>query len=79
MHRMKQLKSTSQDLRDLFERNILVRHVAEDLQSCKAGESAVSVRGRMEESDFDVLGIDDDGVITQFVLFSHCVKSVPNF
>ncbi|MBI4301770.1 MAG: hypothetical protein HY664_04105 [Chloroflexi bacterium] len=64
---MKHLKSSSQDLRDLFEDSITVRHVAEKLQSCQADEDASVVRRRMDQLDFDVLGIEDKGVVYGYV------------
>lgn len=64
---MKQLKSNSQDLRDLFEHSITVRHIAEDLQVCQADNDAAVVQNRMEKLDFDVLGIEENGVICGYV------------
>lgn len=64
---MKQLKSTSQDLRDLFERSITVKHVAEKLKSCKAHDDSTVVRKLMEKLDFDVMGIEDDGAVYGYV------------
>lgn len=66
-HRMKQLKSAYQDLRDLFGCDIKARHILEPLQSCKAEESAAAVRRRMEKLDFDVMGIEDEGRIDGYV------------
>lgn len=65
--RMKQLKSTCKDLKDLFGREISVKHVLEELQSCRAEENAATVRKQMEELDFDVMGIDDKGKVDGYV------------
>lgn len=66
-NRMKQLKSSSQDLRDLFEHSINVKHIAEKLQSCQDGDDAIEVKRRMDELDFDVLGVEDEGVINGYI------------
>ncbi len=64
---MKQLKSSSQDLRDLFEHSINVKHIAEKLQSCQDGDDAIEVKRWMDELDFDVLGVEDEGVINGYI------------
>ncbi len=64
---MKQLKSTSQDLRDLFEHSITVKHVAEKLKSCKAHDDAAVIKKCMEKLDFDVMGIEDEGAVYGYV------------
>lgn len=64
---MKQLKSSSQDLRDLFEHSITVRHLVEKIKSCQADDDAAVVRKRIEKLDFDVLGIEEKGVIYGYV------------
>ncbi|MBA7652395.1 hypothetical protein ES703_60229 [subsurface metagenome] len=64
--KMKQLKSSSQDLRYLFE-NITVKHVLERLQCCNAKEDAVIVKKRMKKLDFDVMGIKDKGITYGYV------------
>lgn len=61
MERMKQLKTTSQQLMELFESRILVRHIAEQLESRSGDENASEVLGWMQERDFDVAGIEDQG------------------
>ena len=66
-HRMKQLKSTYRDLRDLFGRDINAMHILEQLQSCHAEESAAVVRQRMEKLDFDVMGVEDKGEVDGYV------------
>jgi hypothetical protein len=64
---MKQLKSNSQDLRNLFTQNITVRHIAEDLKYCNVETGAEVVREYMEKEDFDVLGIEEDSLICGYV------------
>ena len=66
-HRMKQLKSSYRDLRDVFGRDINAMHILEQLQSCHAEESAAAVRQRMEKLDFDVMGTEDKGEVDGYV------------
>lgn len=64
---MKQLKSNSQDLRNMFDRSITVRYVAENLQVYQIDDDAAAVRKYMEKHDFDVLGIEEDSIICGYV------------
>jgi CBS domain-containing protein len=64
---MKQLKSTCEDLRTLFERDITVRHVVEELKTFDLNDKACEVQKEMEELDFDVSGIRRDGVVYGYV------------
>lgn len=54
---MKQLKTTSSQLRMLFTENIKTYHVAELLESRDECEDAITVRKYMDERDFDVIGV----------------------
>jgi hypothetical protein len=64
---MKQLKSTCEDLRNLFERDITVRHVFEELKTFDFNEKACKVQKEMEELDFDVSGVRRDGIVYGYV------------
>lgn len=64
---MKQLKSTYQDLRDLFTSYINIRHILEPLKSCKARESAATAKRRMENKDFDAMGVEDKGKVEGYL------------
>ncbi len=64
---MKQLKSNSQDLRKMFDYNITVRYVTENLQFCQIDDDAAVVRNYMGKHDFDVLGIEKNGIICGYV------------
>ena len=64
---MKHLKSNSQDLRGLFEDSITVKYVAEPLKTVPAQEEAAVVRQWMEALNFDVVGVEDTGVICGYV------------
>ncbi len=68
---MKQLKSTSQDLRSLFEDSITVKYVAEPLLSVPAQEDGEFVQQWMESINFDVVAIEDGGIIGGYVERHH--------
>lgn len=83
--RMKQLRSSYEDLRNLFAESITVRHVLEKLQSCHSDDDAVIIRKHMEEDlDFDVMGVEDDGRVYGYVESSelgtgHCKRYEKTF
>jgi hypothetical protein len=64
---VKQLKSTYRDLSIIFEKDITAKHVSEELQSCAADEKAEVIQKHMEKLDFDILGIQNDGIIYGYV------------
>jgi hypothetical protein len=55
------------DVKELFENSITVRSVAEELQSRNANEDASIVLKSMAELDFDVMGIEQEGVTYSYV------------
>jgi hypothetical protein len=64
---MKQLKSSGEDLRELFDQNITMRHIAEPLTSFDADHPASAVRLFMEERDYDVVGVRHTGLVSAYV------------
>ncbi|MBI4188291.1 MAG: hypothetical protein HY529_03685 [Chloroflexi bacterium] len=67
MKRKKQLKSTSKELLNLFEDSILVRHIAEELEFCEDDENMDIAQKKMDERDFDVLGIAKNAIVYGYV------------
>ena len=63
---MKQLKSSLGDLRRLFARTITLRDIAEPLVSFDHGQSAAEVRAFMEQREYDVVGVRENGVVTGY-------------
>jgi hypothetical protein len=55
------------DLHDSLDDSLLVRHIAVPLESCSVNDDAKMVRGRMEEKNYDVLGVKENGVIQGYV------------
>ncbi|TAF04893.1 MAG: hypothetical protein EAZ77_14945 [Nostocales cyanobacterium] len=72
---MKQLKSRSQDLRSLFEKNITIEYVAEPLKAVKADADITKIIHLMELQDFDVVGVETEGTITGYVERSTLIES----
>ena len=63
---IKHLKSSLSELRELFERSINVKHVAEPLISFDANYSASQVRKFMEEKDYDDIGVRQNGLVSGY-------------
>jgi len=63
---MKHLKSTLNDLRQLFSRSITLRDIAELLESFDLGQPANDVRTFMEKREYDVVGVTDHGVVVGY-------------
>jgi len=63
---MKRLKSSAEDIRDLFTTSITARHIAEALVSFDADRSAAEVRTFMKKKDFDVIGVRHDGQVSHY-------------
>lgn len=63
---MKQLKSSLEDLREIFERGITASHITEPL--CSFDESAIAqkVKNILGEKDYDVVGVRTKGVINGY-------------
>lgn len=64
---MKHLKSSLYDLRELFDRSVSVRHLAEPFVSFDAQRLAAEVRAFMEAKNFDIVGVRDNGVVVGYV------------
>jgi CBS domain-containing protein len=63
---MKQLKSSLRDLREIFERSITVKDIAEPLASFDVGSSIDDVHKFMDINDYDVIGVRKDGLIVGY-------------
>jgi len=63
---MKQLKSSIEDLREIFEKGITARHITESL--CSFDESAIAqeVKNILDEKDYDVVGVRTKGIINGY-------------
>jgi hypothetical protein len=63
---MKHLKSSLPALRALFDRSITIRDIAEPLVSFDAEHPAPQIRSFMEEKDYDLVGVRQDGLVTGY-------------
>lgn len=64
---MKHLKTSLQDLHDLFSQNIPVRYVAEPIASFDDSAPCGAIRSFMSEHDYDVVGVRRAGIIVGYV------------
>lgn len=65
---MKYLKSTSEDLKLLFNQHITVKHIAESFRSFDDDANTATVKNFMKNMDFDVIGIREKGKIIGYAL-----------
>lgn len=65
-HKMKHLKSSLRDLRQIVER-ITVRHLAEPFVSFDGQRTTAEVRSFMDDKDFDIVGVRRNGVVAGYV------------
>jgi len=70
---MKRLKSSAEDIRDLFTTSITARHIAEAFVSFDADRSAAEVRTFMKKKDFDVIGVRHDGQVSHYAKRSELI------
>jgi hypothetical protein len=64
---MKYIKSSSHELRDMFENSISVNTISEKLICCSPGDNALEVRERMSIDDFDVLGVYENNQVSGYI------------
>ena len=64
---MKHLKSCLRDLREIFDRTLTVRHVAEPFLAFDGPRPALEIKAFMDERDFDVVGVRQDGIVVGYV------------
>ena len=68
---MKHLKSTSSDLRRLFEKTISIREITEPLTSFDSDRDISSIKAFMEAHNYDVVGLREGGVMTGYLCLHH--------
>jgi hypothetical protein len=65
---MKQLKSSVGDLRRIFSRTITLRDIAEPLVSFDHTQPAAAVLAFMEQREFDVVGVRQQGMVAGYLV-----------
>lgn len=71
---MKHLKSRSQDLRSLFEKNITIQDVAEPLKAMPSDAYVTDVLHLMQAQNFDVIGVETGDTISGYVELSSLIQ-----
>ena len=82
---MKQLRSSSEDLRTMFDHVVTVHHIAEPLASFDSKACGPRVREFMDCKEFDQIGVRRDGHVYAYALKSDlsddtlgsCAKPIP--
>jgi predicted transcriptional regulator len=64
---MKHLKSSLRDLRQVFDRSVSVRYIAEPFVSFDVQRHAPEVSAFMEAKDFDIVGVRQNGTVVGYV------------
>lgn len=59
--------SSYHSLKSLYEENITVKSIAQELEFCSKDVSAISIRSKMEEKHFDILAVEDEGEIVGYI------------
>ena len=59
--------SSYQSLRSLYDQNITVNSIAEMLDTCSLHEDASIIKNMMIMKDYDVLGVEDNGIVIGYV------------
>jgi hypothetical protein len=60
--------SSYQSLRSLYEQNITVSSIAESFITCNLHDDALLIKEQMLVKDYDVIGVEDQGVVQGYVL-----------
>jgi hypothetical protein len=55
-------------LRIIYEKNLGVDLLAEDIYTCSHDDNALTVKGEMSERDFDIYGVEENGKVIGYVL-----------
>jgi hypothetical protein len=60
-------KSALRDLHRIMDDSFVVGHIAVPLECCNATDDAAAAKKRMNERNFDVMGLRENGVITGYI------------
>ncbi|PLS09610.1 hypothetical protein [Neobacillus cucumis] len=60
--------SSYQSLRSIYEQNITVNSIAETMDTCHLKDDAYVIKEMMLNKDYDVLGVEDSGVVIGYVV-----------
>lgn len=68
---MKHLKSRVADLKNIFENQLTVSHISENLISRDGTEPSACVKKYMKEKDFDVVGLKENGTVVGYIKYDE--------
>jgi len=68
--------SSYQSLRSLYEQNITVNSIAESLDTCHLYEDAAHIKNMMEMKDYDILGVEDNGIVIGYVVREELMEGI---
>jgi CBS domain-containing protein len=71
---MKQLKSSIEDVREIFEKGIKVSHITEPFCSFDESAIATDVKRFLDEKQYDVVGVRTNGIINGYAYSSDLAK-----
>lgn len=57
-----------ENLKIIYEKNLNVNLLAEDIQTCYLNNNALTIKNEMSKRDFDVYGVEEEGKIAGYVL-----------
>lgn len=60
-------KSTFMNLRSIYEKDITINYISEKLIVCKPEDDALKTRKILEESDLDIIGVEDKDVVIGYI------------
>ncbi|MEH6906417.1 hypothetical protein [Neobacillus drentensis] len=60
--------SSYKNLRSLYEKNITVNSISETMDTCHLNDDADSIKSMMTIKDYDVLGVEDNGIVIGYVV-----------
>jgi hypothetical protein len=59
---------TYRKLRLLYEQNINVNSISEELKTCRVTDDALIIKNTMQLLDYDVIGVEDEGIVIGYVM-----------
>lgn len=59
--------SSYHSLKNLYEENITVKSIAQELEFCNKDEPAIPIKIKMENKHFDTLAVEDEGEIVGYI------------
>jgi len=68
--------SSYKNLRSLYEQNITVNSISETMDTCHLNDDALHIKNLMDTKDFDVMGVEDHGVVIGYVIRNELKEGI---